>query len=77
MNKNQQKTSLFLLVLCSHSKAFTFQQCRGHHMEGHANGEPNSSWFGDNIEIWANMGWDISGIEQYLLENSDNATEAL
>ncbi len=46
-------------------------------MEGHANGESNSSWFSDNIEIWANMGWDISGIEQYLLENSDTATEAL
>ena len=46
-------------------------------MEGHANGESNSSWFSDSIEIWANMGWEVSGIEQYLSENSDTATEAL
>ena len=46
-------------------------------MEGHANGESNSSWFSDSIEIWANMGWEVSGIEQYLSENPDTATEAL
>ena len=46
-------------------------------MEGHANGESNSSWFSDSIEIWANLGWEVSGIEQYLSENPDTATEAL
>ena len=46
-------------------------------MEGHANGESNSSWFSDSIEIWANMGWEVSGIEQHLSENPDTATEAL
>ena len=35
-------------------------------MEGHANGESNPSWFNDNIETWANMGWNIDGIEKYL-----------
>ena len=46
-------------------------------MEGHANGESNPSWFNDNIETWANMGWDIDEIEKYLDENSSTATEAL
>ena len=46
-------------------------------MEGHDNGESNPSWFSDNIETWANMGWNIDGIESYLEDNSSTATEAL
>ena len=46
-------------------------------MEGHANGESRPSWFNDNVEAWAQLGWDVNGIEKYLDNNSNNATEAL
>ena len=37
----------------------------------------SESWFDDQIDSWADLGWDISGIEDYLRDNSDLASEAL
>ncbi len=41
--------------------------------------EANSSqsWFDNQIDSWADFGWDVSGIEEYLRENSELASEAL
>ena len=39
--------------------------------------EYSESWFDEQIDSWADLGWDISGIEDYLRDNSDLASEAL
>ena len=41
--------------------------------------EPHSSqsWFDNQIDSWANLGWEISEIEDYLNDNSELASEAL
>ena len=39
--------------------------------------EQSESWFDNQIDSWADFGWDVSGIEDYLRDNSDLASEAL
>lgn len=39
--------------------------------------QPSQSWFDNQIDFWANLGWDVSGIETYLRDNSELASEAL
>ena len=39
-------------------------------MEGNVDGESNLPWFSENVETWASLGWEISGIEKFLNENS-------
>ena len=46
-------------------------------MEGNVDGESNLPWFSENVETWASQGWEISGIEKFLNENSQSATESL
>ena len=46
-------------------------------MEGNVDGESNLPWFSENVETWASLGWEISGIEKFLNENSQSATESL
>ena len=38
---------------------------------------PSQSWFDNQIDSWADFGWDVSGIEDYLKDNSELASEAL
>ena len=37
----------------------------------------SQSWFDNQIDSWADFGWDVSGIEEYLSDNSELASEAL
>ncbi len=37
----------------------------------------DNSWFDNQLRDWADKGWDIEGVADYLNENSANATEAL
>ena len=39
--------------------------------------EQSDSWFDNQIDSWADFGWDVSSIEDYLRDNSDLASEAL
>ena len=37
----------------------------------------SQSWFYNQIDSWANLGWEVSEIEDYLDDNSELASEAL
>ena len=37
----------------------------------------SQSWFDNQIDSWANLGWEVSEIEDYLDDNSELASEAL
>ena len=37
----------------------------------------SESWFDNQINSWADFGWEVSGIEDYLKDNSELASEAL
>ena len=46
-------------------------------MDSQDEAHPSQSWFDNQIDSWADFGWDVSGIEDYLRDNSDLASEAL